>query len=209
MSNENGRCAGCGRDLPWHIANAQQLDHRYKPLFEALQQQSERCGWCGSVDDCEHGPGKPAEQPESGEGGWHLPACKLPDGHKGHCVYDSIRLCSEVYETACTRPTGHERPHGHLSWDIDHPTRHPDALEAIEFIRDFAWRKVCNWQGFNDPTEVQANTDIVQIWQLLDTIAPDGSSDSEKDGRANAIGERVRNGEFEQMKAALKGADDA
>ena len=80
------------------------------------------------------------------------------------------------------------------------------ALAALEFVRDFAWRKVNCWQGFDNPTEVQANTDILQIYQLLARIAPDTSSDKERDSRADAIGERVRDGEFEQMRLALTAA---
>ena len=86
-------------------------------------------------------------------------------------------------------------------WDSTETER--EALETLRVIRDFTWRKVLCWQGFDNPAEVQANTDIVQIWQLLNHVAPDNSSDKERDRRANAIGERVRSGEFEQIKAAL------
>lgn len=101
-----------------------------------------------------------------------------------------------------------EGPMDASNWVVepDCPTHGPasdTALRALEFIRDFTWRKVLCWQGFNGPEEVQANTDLLQIWQLLTEIAPDASNAKDRDERANAIGERIRNGEFKQMRAAL------
>ena len=53
-------------------------------------------------------------------------------------------------------------------------------------LRDFAWSRVMRWEGFGNPTEVAAHTDLIKIWQKLQEMVPDNGDTRERDRRAEA-----------------------